>query len=366
MSSASPIPQQAGAPWRQALALIKELPIAALSQLALLLGGLVLLVFFVRLGFMPEISLESVLSLFYAVAMLGVLLVALMVSAMVLPAILLRYAMPWPEGGVTGWKLLTSTVLAAAVWWAYYVAWMNYPDWHARLGTTILVLVGGAMAFWAILFLKEQFVRSRPWLFYVMAGAQQFAVLTPPLVIIAGLLAGGDLGHVPVWLGLGYLALLLLGLAFIAAVQALVMDRNRGLVLAFGVTYLVWAFLVTGSAGNAFDGLMASLQWGDVQPVRAVLTRTGCDQLNLAAGRTVCDVPAAADTLAAVCPLNIRSRIGAQVLLASVAPPASAASSASSPAGWQVALDRKELLAWSIVSANCSPVSPARSASAAP
>lgn len=332
--------------WRQVLGFLREeLPIAAMSQLALLLGGLVLLTFFVRLGFMPEISLESALTLFYAAAMLGLGVMALMVSALVLPAVCLRYALPWPSEGPAKGKLLISSLLAALAWLGYYSVWMKCPDLHGELGTAIAFLAGLSVVFWAVLFIQERWARSKPWLFYAMAGAQQFAVLVLPLLIVSGLMAGGDLGHAPVWLGLGYLALLLLVLACIVTVQALLMDKNRRLVMALGGAYLVWAVLITGSAGSAFDGLMASLQWGNVQPVRVVLTRTGCEQLNLAVGRTVCQLPAAAEGAVAVCSLNIRSRVGAQVLLAPEI--AAASEEVTKQPEWQVVLDRKELLAWS-------------------
>jgi hypothetical protein len=74
-----------------------------------LLGGLVLLAFFVRVGFMPEVSLESVVSLLYAVALLGLGLMGL-ISGLVLPAVLLRHAIPWPQHRMTGGAFLLHCV----------------------------------------------------------------------------------------------------------------------------------------------------------------------------------------------------------------------------------------------------------------
>lgn len=355
--------------WRQVLGFLREeLPIAAMSQLALLLGGLVLLAFFVRLGFMPEISLESVLSLFYAVAMLGLSLMVLMVSALVLPAILLRRGLPWLEDGLPqGGGVVLSTVAAVGLWFLYFLAWVCLPSsaqpWLKWGLWASLIL---ALVIWAVVYLGKGAWRRRPRWLYGAAGAQQFVVLSLPLWIVVTLLAGGDLGHAEPWQAFGMFGLLLLVLAIITAAQTLLMDQSWLQTLGLAFAFLLLVVMATGSAGYLLDGFMARLQWGNVQPVRAVLTRTGCDQLNLAAGRTVCHVPTAADALAAVCHLNIRSRIGSQVLLASMAPPASAASSVPSSAGWQVVLDRKELLAWSVDSADCLPDSSARPASAAP
>jgi hypothetical protein len=113
---------------------------------------------------------------------------------------------------------------------------------------------------------------------------------------------------------------------------------GQSLVLALALLLLM--VVATGSAGSILDAVMGRLQWGKVQPVRAVLTHAGCEQLNLATGQGICSMPAGADTPAVICPLELRSRIGTQVLLAS-ASPASAVSDALQQPGWQVPLERK-------------------------
>lgn len=348
---------------RRYLGWLRELPLVQLSQLSLLIGGLMLLAFFARVGFMPDLSMASVLSLLYAVAVLGLIMVLALLLTLVLPSLLMRHGLPWPKGGrPSGRLLLISTVLASLGWIGYFAVWVLGPThWHGWLARGVTWLAIAAMVVWGILsvFFEEEAAR-RSWLLVSMACALHFATLSLPLVVIAPLASGGQLAHAPLGTGGTILVGLLLALAVTTTLRVRLWDRSVPAALTVGMAELILVVSATGSAGYLLGGVMARLQLGNVQPVRAVLTRTGCDQLNLAAGRTVCDVPAAADALAAVCPLNIRSRIGAQVLLASVAPPASAASSASSPAGWQVALDRKELLAWSMVSADCPPVSPAR------
>ncbi|MCO5978547.1 hypothetical protein [Ideonella oryzae] len=328
---------------------LKELPLVPLSQLSLLVGGLTLLAFFARVGFMPDLSLASALSLLYAVALLGLATLFALFVMLVLPSLLMRHGLPWPPGArPSGRLLLISTVLASLVWVGYFAVWAVAPaTWHGGLGQAVTGLALAALLFWASLSLAPAARVARvPGLLAAMAFALQFAALSLPLVVVAPLAGGGQLAHASTWTAVTILVGLILLLAVTTTLRVFLWDRSLVAALALTMVELMLVVSATGSAGYLLDNVMARLQLGHVQPVRAVLTRSGCLQLNLAAGVPVCAVPAAADVPAAVCPLSIRLRIGAQVLLAPVA-------EAASEPDWQVVLERKELLAWSKVPQGC-------------
>jgi len=94
---------------------VQENPIKALSAATLVWGSLLLLMFFLRIGYMPDVNFDSVSSVLYAVSLLGLFITAYTMLMMVTPGLLLAYAKK-PMDNISWQHILCISTGAALIW----------------------------------------------------------------------------------------------------------------------------------------------------------------------------------------------------------------------------------------------------------
>lgn len=63
-------------------------PIGTLSSCAMIFGGLLLLIYFINIQFLPDITLESAISILYSISFLGSLFIAMFAIFMAIPILI--------------------------------------------------------------------------------------------------------------------------------------------------------------------------------------------------------------------------------------------------------------------------------------
>ena len=121
---------------------ILDNPVKSATTAILFWGGLLLLMFFLHIGFMPDVNLESVSSLLYAVALFGGFIAAYSALLLVLPGL----AMAELRSTVKFLRfrhLLATEIGATLSWAAFLLCSFGYiplfDAWILCIGTVVLV-----------------------------------------------------------------------------------------------------------------------------------------------------------------------------------------------------------------------------------
>lgn len=321
--------------WAEALRKLAESPFKTLSVTVAMLGGLLLLMFLADIQFLPDLDLAGAMSMFYAVALLGLLLILTMAFSLVMPGLIMRSIRPKfgaveagrgaavvahagypaepmvPRRRKSPWAELVPWVVACAFWLVTLAWWVTDSTamcWLITVGALLCALIAVVLALRES---RESALR--------MAGESVAAVgsFVMPVFVIVQLMALGELRHEPIsWSVLLTLALLLV----CSGVAAWVLSTPHpdigfwfGSVFALGLLTLVAS--QTHSVTVIPHAIVRKLGLGDIEFARVGLTATGCRQLNAVLGEGACPEPPGPDVVASLCPVRIRSRVGQQLLL---------------------------------------------------
>lgn len=321
--------------WAEALRKLAESPFKTLSLTVAMLGGLLLLMFLADIQFLPDLDLAGAMSMLYAVALLGLLLIFTMAGLLVTPALMMRgiRTMCGTGGDALGSAAILHTgypaepmaprkrksprselvpwVVACAFWLVTLAWWVTDSPamcWLITVGAFLCALIA------AVLALRESRESALR-----MAGESVVAVgsFVMPVFVIVQLMALGELRHEPIsWSVLLTLALLLV----CSGVAAWVLSTPHpdigfkfGSVFALGLLALVAS--QTHSVTVIPHAIVRKLGLGDIEFARVGLTAAGCRQLNAVLGEGACPEPPGPDAVASLCPVRIRSRVGQQLLL---------------------------------------------------
>lgn len=406
-----------------------ENPGTALSICVLTFGGLLLLIYFLRIGFMPDIALESATTLLYAVSVLGLFILTVFASYLVMPAIVAKlFWHDYQQQGKlsVGWALGLSGGAAFLAWFSW-IAWVfhasgeknNTPSEHGFYFLLFFLVpsIGATgIAWWLarkpnrptkenVNAIESPFkndadgesdhdkentaqdlrekqpteaqenhskAKNSPiratWM---VAGTAltQWVLMFTVLAMTVGL-GQERMRDEKDWMAL---PILLVPLLFSAAIPFLIQKMAWGQatrwMLGLGPTLLLLLLLVTESFSQPAAIVVSKLGAGEFDMTRVVLSGKGCKQLNQALGSEQC-AEAKDDEPTALCPVALRSRIGAQVLI-EVAPMTlkdgkliwlSKDANGQTIPRQRVVLDKSALLAWSTLAPNT--VAPATAASA--
>lgn len=294
----------------------KAAPFRAISLLTLTLGGLMLLMFFVRLGTVPDLDLASTTASMAAVAVIGLLLVTFIGGSTIAAGLMTRTLVG--EGRQQGLRpldfvllalpgLLTVTGLIATVY--KLISWpVNVILWIG-LGTMLVAQAARHCATW-----------------HAEGGSKPYAWIWPLF---------GRVGVAFVWFALDVFAFLTLyafwpterdatSFSIVLIVWALLCSSlNAAMVLwpnrtrleeAIGIVLLsILGFLGLSALSENWTGVpvaaVRALGLGE-QAVGVVVTAAGCDTFNkVARGQVVCQLDSEHKT-GWVCPVVLRSRIG--------------------------------------------------------
>ncbi|KQW45567.1 hypothetical protein ASD88_11740 [Pelomonas sp. Root662] len=348
-------------------------PIKVLSVAALLFGGLLLLVYFARIEFLPDINLEAAPSLLYATALMGLLIVSFAAASMVMPGLLLAY---WRDDAAE--SHFSDVLIAAALnalTWGVALSWL-----FGQLGGITALCITAAlwcasMVLWVRWIASRQprasgFYRhalNRLGARWLLPAAFSALLMVTPVAFIFAFGLRGDIVYASNAQAIGRLVLLVLAAStvFISLSQSGSRIRTAAFLAAL-LLFLVFA--ATGSFSAASVMVVGKLGLGEYTAVRAVVSGKTCRQINLALGQAVCRETADEDATV-ICPAVLRSRIGSQALLEFAAMSIERSGTNASLA-WQsipeqrdkpvhyrrVVLDKAQLLTWSSVPLALSPM----------
>ncbi|GAA4338640.1 hypothetical protein GCM10023165_17460 [Variovorax defluvii] len=321
-------PAKAAAAATRWLSYLTVNPISALAAFALTSGGLLVLFFFLRIGFMPDVDLATSTALLFAVALVGLGTVIVYMLVAVLPGVVTAYALneykippsPWTLASVIGSGVLMTLISMAD-------AWLN----KARL------LLSGSWLGWLFAVLAVVFVMGRVW----RLRWQQRRATEPPgqgaessywelvfflgfsaLVWLGGLITALQLAihlaressHSP-WMA-GLLILGWLALLVAANLTTVRLPPRTALIFAPFMGVLVFAVLVLLSEG--VDGIsthaLRRLGLAEVEHVDLVVRSDVCKSLSLTSSTALrCAGPAGESGI--LRNVVVRSRIGTQLVV---------------------------------------------------
>lgn len=312
-----------------------ESPLKTLGSAVSIVGGLLLLVFLADIEFLPDLDLGNAAAMLYAVALLGLTLLACFAGLLVFPGLMMRTYKASDQGGrgvalvaMTGRQRHAARVLSSLPWLVAFLACAGlllygfFKDegtgwrWGIAVGTllAICVLVAGTIGY-----VRRTLEQPLPHgllnlLFEVFLSVLALAL---PAYVILQLTAVGEMAKSSsVWEAL----LTILVLFLLSAVAACLLANSAqplkaGTVVMVGFGMLFFVMMLTRSTTVAPHAAVRKLGLGDVAFARIALTSAGCRQVNAALGSAACTVPAEADAVMPLCPVRIRSRIGQQLVL---------------------------------------------------
>lgn len=300
-------------------------PAKTLSLTVLTYGGVLLWVYFARINFLPDVNLDAVTSVLYAVALVGLLLAGYTAATLAMPGLVLGVARdghPAIED-----KHVGMVASAGAMAWGVVVAGILYERncyfWGAVVVAAILYV-----AVWQLLGrhqLKQahkhesvdvEASKSTPWLWMLSAGVGCAALMLLPLALLAVLGLNGNLRRADDHSVLLSLFMTVVVIAAAAALLGATKAHKRWRVaLLIAPIMLFFTSMLLDSFSAVSVVAVRKLGLGEQYFVRAVVSGKTCKVVNQALGQNVCDPQAEDDAPTAICPAVLRSRIGSQVLL---------------------------------------------------
>lgn len=311
------VPPQPGAPvpkpssyawWRLRF---QEHPFKAVSLAVLTIGGVILLLFFIRLGVMPDLDLAGATATMAAVAMIGLLVVVALGGSNIAAGITTRNLVDsWPEVFRSRWMLgvLAAPAIVAfavvAVWSALASDWdlSSLAPWI--LGLMVALLLAAAVALW-----RSGALKLRGFEIIMGLAGGGFLWLLLPLCSFVTFYAlwPGDrsASEFGVYMA-GWGVLCVCMNVFVACMPK---ERELGGMAFMGLGSVFILLALTENWTGIPAAAVRAIGLGET-PVAMVLTEQGCHTLNRAArGQAVCRLDAQTK-LGWACPVLLKSRIG--------------------------------------------------------
>lgn len=307
-------------------------PIKSLSTGTLVFGGLLVLMYFGRIGFMPDVNIESATSLLYAVALLGLFIGIYTMLVLVMPGWLLATARTVARS-VGPWHLFLIALAFAAIWalallclfelmpnvWGWVLAGVisiGAPIWGVWLDRRLMMGPSPACPLSKSTPYFDACTRPRQtalWSFGVIWLSAALLVLPVTFIVLIG--RSGDIRTASGGQAVFLLFVLVLSIAFAAWLIASM--EGRGMARLAAVLAPALLVLVLSATGNfsVFSVIAVQLLGvGEINAARVVVSGKGCQEVNEALGQRVC-AEGGEDKVTSICPVTIRTRIGSQVVL---------------------------------------------------
>lgn len=312
---------------------ITENPLKIATAGIFAFGCIFLLIFFLRIGFMPDVNAESIVAVVYAISVFGIFVAIYSAFLTVLPGLCLSH-LRGHATFVSSKHILILSFSAAIVCFIFiFLLIYEAQQWIAfsLALVTFFILMGG-------FFLKNIEAASENKLLRVdivnsggikalhnkeladcvwllgMWFSMALLLLLPLLFIYYIGLRDYLRNHSDEYTILSFLIILVVLSLANAGIASL--KPSKGLVLAyiFGPA-LVFLVLIFTSNFSVFSVVaIRALGQGEINAARVTVTGRTCNEIYQTLGQAVCThVPDEAFT--AICPVMIRSRIGEQVVL---------------------------------------------------
>ncbi|PIT59042.1 hypothetical protein [Snodgrassella alvi] len=336
---------------------IKVNPIKSISAIILGIGGALLLFFFLHIGYMPDINFESVASILYAIAILGILHILYCLFIFVLPGLTLSY---FKENikVISNKHILCLSINTACIWAFVIGQIINFSPLteHVYISYTMFSMVIIILSIYGI---KNSFKNlnsinkienketkqliinstvketkisiiettttknnNKNWitpkiifLWSLLAQILSVCVLILPILLIILYASNGNMKTEPDWLIFIKLLILIVLISFSsAAIGCLKFKESIRYVPNLSLTIFMIFIIITESFSSiAFSGIK-TLRIGEVNSARLIVTGKTCNEINQTLGKKVCKSQSD-NAITAICPILIKSRIGNQMVL---------------------------------------------------
>ena len=305
-------------------------PIKTFATAVLTVGGLFVLAFFIRIGFMPDVDLASSTALLSAVALVGLGTITAFVLIAVLPGVATQYALH--ASGLPPDKGTLSTIAAAGVIFPIVVvagAWMYGEKfaWFSSYAIPVFFTVPVVAVFWRVFNLSKAREKSAHLAEAKVdggAGLESIFLLSfsafawiigifMALQIALRFSAGSD--H-PSWLILAMVSVwvfLLIGLN-IATAHLSIKQAWFFAPIAASVMLLVLT-LLTGNFFEIPESTIRILGFGEMKNVDLLVKADVCRSLPMTSSSDLRCSTSSSDSVGILRDVTIRSRIGAQMVV---------------------------------------------------
>jgi hypothetical protein len=269
-------------------------PLKLLSTFVLVSGGLLLLTYFVHIGFLPDVELNAAASMLYAVALVGLLIAGYTAVVIVLPGwfiALSRDAQQDIRDADVLWAVGLGTTFWCLLLWVFWI--VPVAPWEMNTGVLIvLILTGGAsllnakwdgwgLATWPRW--PKWLIRRRLWVVGATFGYVFGVALS--LVFTVQFAIRGDLPIRDTPSQVAMLGAVLVIFAVCAVVLAVIPPQNRlKAALVFAPSALFLALAVTGSFSAIAQIAVQRFSLGEMPYTRVVVDGKTCQQVNQALG----------------------------------------------------------------------------------
>ncbi|MCE4540138.1 hypothetical protein LXT12_23070 [Pelomonas sp. P7] len=308
---------------RKLLSYAADNPAKTLSLTVLSYGGVLLLLYFARIGFLPDVNLEALASVLYAVALLGLLLAGYTATTLVMPGMFLGLSRDGNAAIEDHHVWLVAGAVAAA--WGLLMVGILY-DWNGWFW----FLTASATVIYALLLAREARKAERPaeappglfgvarapWRWMLAASLGCGALMLLPLALLSILGLNGDIARADNTKTMLSLGMTVVAIAAAAGLLGSIEERWRWrAALVIAPVLLFWVSVLLGSFSAISVIAVNRFGLGEYAFVRAIVSGKTCKQVNQAVGQAVCNAATEDDAPTAICPVLLRSRIGSQVVL---------------------------------------------------
>jgi len=326
----------------------QQAPIATLSSLALTTGGLVLLGFFLRIRFMPDLDLAGSTALLMAVALVGLGTMCAAVFVLAVPGLTTRHMMGDARLEVGGTALATAIVPPLVSIAFIIVDAVYFKDSPLLSGQAMTATAAGLLAATALVGALVLPAGMQPsdhpppsYIGKVWALACTSAMWFLGMLMAVGfaLQFAADSDHAD-WLIVGLIGAWLLFVVGFNAMTARLSTRGAWLAgPAMGLVSLLVLVLMTGSFTTFSAATVRALGFGELKDVDLVLAAPACDALRSSAATSLrcAGAPGAQGILRNVL---LRSRIGGQIVVESQA--------AIGGTSGRVILRKEDVVVWTV------------------
>jgi len=301
----------------------QQTPIATLSALALATGGLVLLGFFLRISFMPDVDLAGSTALLMAAALVGLGTMCAAVFVLAVPGLTTRHMMDDVRLEVSGTILATAIVPSLLAIAFIIVDAVYFKDSPLLSGQATTAAVGGLLAATALIGAHVLPVGVQPsdhpppsyiGKVWALASTNFMWLLGMLMAVHFALQFAADSDHAD-WLILGLIGAWLVFVISFNVTTARLPTRGAWLAgPAMSLVSLLVLILMTGSFTTFSAITVRALGFGELKDVDLVLTAPACDALRSSAATSLrcAGAPGAQGILRNV---FLRSRIGGQIVV---------------------------------------------------
>ncbi|KQX22129.1 hypothetical protein [Variovorax sp. Root434] len=321
---------------------------ALLTAAALTVGGLLLMGFFLRIGFMPDVDLAGSMALIFAAAIVGIGTLIALVFATVMPGVSMRYLLDQAQLPLNWSAVLVTAgpaglLVTLAVLSPLLLEPAQRPNvWVLAIGCFAIALVAGAI----LVCVAERRGAQLDWgirikKIWPLMLCSVLWTLGLFQVLQAAIQMGVDSSHPP------FFTVFLLGcwLAMIASINLAMAQLPLRVSLIVGpvagIFSVVLLAMLTGSYSTVSATTVKTLGIGEMQGTNLILTADMCHALSAAPGALHCEPMADKATVGILKDVAIVSRIGSNVVAEGPPPKGDSAQTRS-----RLILRKDTVLAW--------------------